>query len=431
MGLNDQFAVSGAELDGAATKRSTEEMSGGAWLLLASLYSTQYLGLMFFVIALVAILRSQGAGMDMIGLIYMLGLVWPLKLLWAPLIDRTGWGRLGRYRGWLLLTQGGLVVVLLLIGRFDPTADFATVYALCFLVALLASTQDIAVDGLACRLLPASRRGLGNGLQVAGGLVGNLIGGGLMLMVYPHIGWTGCMIALAAATSVSFVQLLWFAEPVWLTDVVTARRLYRRFAGFWSQPGSGYWLALLLLVPIGSSMAYAVITPLLVDAGWSFGRIGFTVNVIGSIVGLLSALATGWAIGRTRRRNALVGAGAIQIVGVVSVMALVLGFGGDVGAGLATALFFVCYNPLATVMATLMMDRASPDSPATDYTLQFSINQFVAIGTMTFSAMLAASFGYLGALWFAAAAALIAMLVAMRYSDPPIDKPDGKLRKPR
>ncbi len=52
------------------------------WALLASLYSTQYLGLNFFVVALVAILRSEGAELDTLGLVYMLGLIWPLKLLW-------------------------------------------------------------------------------------------------------------------------------------------------------------------------------------------------------------------------------------------------------------------------------------------------------------------------------------------------------------
>ena len=51
------------------------------WRLLASLYGTQCLGLMFFVVAMVAILRERGAGMDTIGQVYLLGMVWPLKVL--------------------------------------------------------------------------------------------------------------------------------------------------------------------------------------------------------------------------------------------------------------------------------------------------------------------------------------------------------------
>ena len=46
-----------------------------AWRLLASLYSTQFLGLMFFVVAMAAILRERGASLDTIGLVYLLSLI--------------------------------------------------------------------------------------------------------------------------------------------------------------------------------------------------------------------------------------------------------------------------------------------------------------------------------------------------------------------
>ncbi len=63
------------------------------WLLLVSLYITQNLGLGFFWIALVAIMRQQGFPLERLGVIYLLGLFWVIKFLWAPLIDRIGFGR--------------------------------------------------------------------------------------------------------------------------------------------------------------------------------------------------------------------------------------------------------------------------------------------------------------------------------------------------
>jgi len=125
------------------------------WWLVGSLYTTQALALMFFVVAFVAILRKQGAALDQIGMVYMLGMVWPFKFLWAPLVDAFGNQHRGHYRCWLLGTQGAMVVVLVAMGRYDPMADFIVIYTLCLVIALLSATQDIAADGLLCRLLAA------------------------------------------------------------------------------------------------------------------------------------------------------------------------------------------------------------------------------------------------------------------------------------
>ncbi len=400
---------------GAALRTSL--MTRRAWLLLASLYTTQYLGLGFFVVALAAILRERGAPLETVGLAYMLGLVWPLKALWAPLVDRLRFGGLGHYRGWLLATQAALVGLLLAIGTLDLMADFPLVYGLCLAVAITSATQDIAVDGLACRLLAPAERGLGNGLQIAGGLVGNLLGGGVVLMAYPVIGWGGAMAVLACGTSVSLVQLLVFREPEAPARTVTTRRVFARFFTFWRMPGAGRLVLLLLLFPMGSAMAYAVITPALVDAGWSLARIGLVVNIAGSLAGLGAALATGWCLGRIGRRTALLAGALMQAAGMLAVL-LVVGDGGAILAGLGAVLFFLGYNPAATVLATLMMDRAARESPATDYTLQFSITQIAAMGTMTTAANLAAVIGYGAVVVLAVGASLAAAAVSLGYRAP-------------
>ena len=392
-------------------------MSRQAWLLLGSLYTTQYLGLGFFVVALAAILRDRGAALETVALAYMLGLVWPLKALWAPLVDRVRFGRLGHYRGWLLAMQATLVGLLLAIGTCDVMADFPLVYGLCLAVAVASATQDIAVDGLACRLLAPAERGVGNGLQIAGGLVGNLLGGGVVLMAYPVIGWAGAMAVLAGGTSVSLIQLLMFREPEGSARTASTLLAFARFMTFWRMPGAGRLILLLLLFPMGSAMAYAVITPALVDAGWPLARIGLVVNVAGSLAGLGAAMATGWWLGRIGRRTALIAGALIQAAGVLAVL-LVVCDGGAILAGLGAVLFFLGYNPASTVLATLMMDRAAQDSPATDYTLQFSITQIAGMGTMTAAASVAGMTGYGGVVGLAVAASLAAAAVALGYRAP-------------
>ena len=392
------------------------------WALLGSLYVTQFLALGFFLIALVAILRQEGAPLEQLGIIYLLGLIWVAKALWAPLVDRLRFGVLGHYRGWLVLTQSGLVLCLLVVGQFDVMTNFEIVFILSLIVALLSATQDVAADGLACRLLSPADRGVGNGVQMAGGLAGNIIGGGGVLMLYPTIGWEGSMMLLAAGVALPLALILWFREPPWASvgnDLSVERRggiSLRQLWRFWKRPGGGRWLAILLVYPIAISMAYAMITPILVDADWSLERIGFVLNIVGSAVGMLAALAAGWAIRWIGRRAALVGAALAQAVGLLLLLLPASGATGAASVTVSLCAVFLPYGAVATVVMTLMMDRASASaSPATDFTVQYSVYSLMGFLAGAIGLSLAAQLGYQGVIMLAAGIALVAAAIARAF----------------
>ena len=53
-------------------------------------------------------MRDEGTTLAAIGFLSWVGLAYSLKFLWAPLIDRLdapGFGRLGRRRGWMIVSQ--------------------------------------------------------------------------------------------------------------------------------------------------------------------------------------------------------------------------------------------------------------------------------------------------------------------------------------
>src|SRR3954465_11634303 len=62
-------------------------------------------------------MRDEGIALSAIGFLSWVGLAYSLKFLWAPFIDRLDapiFGRLGRRRGWMLLSQ--LLVAAGLVG---------------------------------------------------------------------------------------------------------------------------------------------------------------------------------------------------------------------------------------------------------------------------------------------------------------------------
>ena len=391
------------------------------WALLGSLYITQFLALGFFLIALVAIMRREGAPLEQLGIIYLLGLVWVAKALWAPLVDRIRFGVLGHYRGWLILTQTGMVICLLVTRQFDAMADFQTVFLLSLVIALLSATQDVAADGLACRLLSPANRSVGSGVQMAGGLAGNIIGGGGVLMLYPTVGWEGSMVLLAAGVALPLALILWFREPP--SDTAGSSQQDERRGSvsfsqvwrFWQRPGNGRWLAILLTYPVAVSMSYALITPILVDADWSLERIGFVLNIVGSAVGMLAALAAGWAIRWIGRRTALVGAALAQAVGLLILLLPASGFTDTVSVTVSLSAVFLLYGAAAPIVMTLMMDQASPASAGTDFTIQYSVYSLVGFAAGAIGLPLAGLFGYQGVVVLSASIGLVAAMVARGF----------------
>src|SRR5262252_1929317 len=94
-------------------------------------------------------LRDEGTALTAIGFLSWVGLAYSFKFLWAPLIDRLdapGFGRLGRRRGWMLVSQLLVALGLAGISIVGLRAGLATVGILALVVAFSSSTQDIVVD---------------------------------------------------------------------------------------------------------------------------------------------------------------------------------------------------------------------------------------------------------------------------------------------
>ncbi len=387
-------------------------MKPANWILIASLYVTQFLPVSFFFMGLPAILREQGRTLEEIGALYLLGFVWVFKILWAPLVDRVSFGRLGHYRGWLLMMQAAMIAMLVLIGQIDGLANFPLLVMLGLVLTVFSATQDIATDAVTCRLLPAELRGLGNSVQVAGGLVGIVLGGGLTLALYPTIGWTGCFLLMAGVLAACFVQILFFREPQVPASLAVAG--YGRIWRVWARPGMAGWAALMVIVPLGIGMIFAMLSPMLVDIGWPLEAVGFTLNIVGSLVGLLAVFGAGLLIRRFGRKRMLVAAAFAQAAIILSVLPLAGGARETLLIVPGLVLVFLIYNPIATVMLTIMMDQSAAGSEGTDFTAQYSLYSFMGFLSGAVALQVAGAVGYQALVLIAAGLAVLAGLLALK-----------------
>lgn len=392
--------------------------------LFLPLYMSQYLGIGFLFTALAAITRERGGDLEEIGVIYVLGMVWAVKFLWAPLVDRFGSRRLGHYRSWLLVTQPATALAVVMIAPFDVLDNLGLIIAALAVVAILSSTQDIATDALAVRTMRGSGRGGVNGLQVGAGFVGDIIGGGGVLVVYDLFGWVPAVLTLAAITAIPVYFIKRFREPVFDEPVEPVNRVRRKsIRTLFRRPGLPRWMLVVTpLLSLGMPGATALLAPILIDSGMTIGLVGLLTNVAGGVISIGAALVAGSTIQRLGRKRALVIYGAGQVVAIASVLPLAA-TGAVAWALVAIVLVNVFTAASYVAMYTVNMDNARPESAGSDFTLQVSISYFVRFAITGMVVGMAGSLGYAPALFVCLALGVVGVLAALTLFTERADAP--------
>lgn len=389
------------------------------WLLLASIYTTQYLGFSFIIAAAVAILRHQGVALDKLALINLIAIPLAGKILYAPFIDHYRLFFKGHYRSWLIVAQVCMTALLFITGFLNVEHQFNFILMVLALYTLAAGIQDVAIDGLACKLFNQQQRQLANSLQYSSNLLGNIIGGGVILMLYPWLQWHGALWMLAALTSISWLQLLWFKESEFKSDSddQLARFKFRQLGrdAFTFIKRHRSWFLLLFIYPIGISPAFAILNPALVDAGWALSDIGFATKVAGSLVGMLSALLAAPIISRLGRNRALIFLTFAQAFALLFMLPVAMGYSSKLTVYAAIFAYFAIYPALLATLSTIIMDRAATmQAKATFFTLQLSTIVVMGFVYSAFSLTLAQHMGYTSVIIITICLTLLIALLAKR-----------------
>ena len=261
-------------------------------------------------------LRQNGYSLGLIAAVSWLQLPWQLKIIWSTLADRPRVR--ARSREILLVLQ---TLLFLTIGLFAvaPLKEApAFWFVLVFFTALFASTQDIFVDALAVRSLPADQLGFGNTAQVAGYRLGMLAGGaGLLLLIKP-LGPRGAVLVSGSLVLLATPAARLLRErdddepapdskaPSRLAVFALARHIFSKDA--WPV------IVIALTYKLGLHMAAVLIKPMLVDAKWTNDQIGLSAVTLGISAGLVGAAFGGYLHRVTSETNALAIAGVLQAI---------------------------------------------------------------------------------------------------------------------
>ena len=218
-------------------------------ILLAALYTAQFIPTTFFIQTVPVFMRQQNMSLDAIGFLSFLILPSALKFLWSPFIDRYRIPSLGHYRGWIICFQIAIALMTFGCGFIDIQENFNILVVGMFLTFLFCSSQDIATDALAVNLLEPQERGLGNAIQSGGNVFGAIIGGGGVLILLDRVGWKYSLIIMSVVMLLTLIPVLLHQEQV--TNKAKTSNFFKSyfqpFINFLSRPKALPWLFVVLL----------------------------------------------------------------------------------------------------------------------------------------------------------------------------------------
>ncbi len=323
----------------------------------------------------------EDVNLGAIGLFSLVGLPYSLKFIWSPLLDRFVPPFLGRRRGWLLLTQGALILAIAAMALQQPRQALQFLAINAVLIAFFSASQDIAFDAYRTDVLEQWEMGAGAAVAVLGYRIALLVTGSLALILADQIPWSTVYLLMSVLMALGLFTSVWAPEPKYqerppasLADAISLP-----FVEFFQRSGELRGVLILLFIvlyKLGDALVNNMSTPFLLpktglgfsqtDIGTIQGGMGLLATIVGTLAGgaILSKIGINrslWVFGALQAVSNLAYFVLAQVGKNYSMLVLTINIENFCG-GLGTAAF-----------VAFLMSLCNPRFSATQYALLSSL----------------------------------------------------------
>jgi PAT family beta-lactamase induction signal transducer AmpG len=262
--------------------------------------------------------------LTVIGVFSLVGLPYTVKYLWAPVMDRFIPPFLGRRRGWMLVTQLGLVFAISAMAFSDPAGATTLFAVLAFLVAFVSASQDVVVDAYRTEVLEPVELGPGAGVHILGYRIAMLTSGALALILADRLPWKTVYLLMAGSMLVGIAASIFSPEPQLEERPPASMKeaVAQPFVEFLSRPGALGILLFVILYKLDVVMATALTTPFMLELGFTKTDIGAVTKGFGMVATIVGTLAGGAVVARAGMKASLWLFGILQSVSTLAFLAL-------------------------------------------------------------------------------------------------------------
>lgn len=152
-----------------------------------------------------------------IGLMSELTIAYKFKFVWAPFLDKYDApifsALLGRRRGWIVLSQIGVMLALIGIAFGDPANFLGYTVAFSLALGVAGATQDVTIDGWRITSVPVAKQSVMTAISEMGYRVGNLAAGAGALLLADRYGWPTAYAFMAGLMLIGAISAFVAPEP--------------------------------------------------------------------------------------------------------------------------------------------------------------------------------------------------------------------------
>jgi PAT family beta-lactamase induction signal transducer AmpG len=362
-------------------------------------------------------MATEKVDLAVIGIFSLVGIPYTIKILWAPLMDRFIPPFLGRRRGWMIVTQVALALIIAAMAFSDPAGATTPFAILAFLVAFASASQDIVVDAYRTEVLQPHELGPGASIHILGYRVAMLTSGALALILADRLPWKTVYLLMSGSLAVGVAASLFAPEPKLpeRTPRTMREAVVEPFSEFLSRPGAVEILLFILLYKLDVVMATALTTPFILEMGFSMTDIGAVTKGFGMAATILGTLAGGAVVARTGMKVSLWLFGILQSVSTLSFLALArLGHHYPMMVT-AIGLENLCSGMGTAAYAAFLMSLCDRRFTATQYALLTSLMAITRVTVGAPTGYLVKTFGWERYFLISALTAIPGLLLLLRY----------------
>ena len=360
-------------------------------ILFSILFTAILTPMIFFVMGLPMILQIKGFDASLIGIFQLAGLPMIFKFLMSPPIDKIVFEK-KHYKKWTFYIGILYILLLTIISFLSLENSIYTVFIAILITAFISTFMDIPLNALAIKTFTKEQSLSAGSYKISAYSMASLLGGGIFLLVFNHLGWNLTFILMALLVLFSLFALYFIEEN---DEIIYVEKISsKNIITFFKQKDIGIWIFILSFYFVSISALWVFMKPYLIHKGVKPDDVAIWVGIYGSFIAILGGALSNYIGKKFSKKSLLI---IFMFFNIFSTSLLI--FIEQYNLTFYYLIISVTFIALAIALSSaiifsMIMDYSRKESRAIDYSVQSSIFSFTRIISAVIAGIIVSNFGF-------------------------------------
>ena len=360
-------------------------------ILFSILFTAILTPMIFFVMGLPMILQIKGFDASLIGIFQLAGLPMIFKFLMSPPIDKIVFEK-KHYKKWTFYIGILYILLLTIISFLSLENSIYPIFIAILITAFISTFMDIPLNALAIKTFTKEQSLSAGSYKISAYSMASLLGGGIFLLVFNHLGWNLTFILMALLVLFSLFALYFIEEN---DEIIYVEKISsKNIITFFKQKDISIWIFILSFYFVSISALWVFMKPYLIHKGVKPDDVAIWVGIYGSFIAILGGALSNYIGKKFSKKSLLI---IFMFFNIFSTSLLI--FIEQYNLTFYYLIISVTFIALAIALSSaiifsMIMDYSRKESRAIDYSVQSSIFSFTRIISAVIAGIIVSNFGF-------------------------------------